>query len=171
MLLIGIGTILILVLCISSIEVLDHIESTHWRWKRTPWWFIGLCVIWLIILLAGWGWGTITIIDRHTVKYERQVNIYAGHNSLETQGQFFLLTGYANDVDTVYYWVKDDSGTLRKYNISMSKSVFIEDGGQYVVFRGIKCDNYPLFCLIENVVEEAEFHVPEGSVISIFQYQ
>jgi len=98
-----------------------------------------------------------------------RIDIYAGYNENEISGSWFLLGGWIDEEDVVYYWV-DDNGVKSKHNQPMDDSVFIEDGGEYLLLRQKTCPENLRWLFICGEVA-AEFHVPENSIRQMYQYQ
>jgi hypothetical protein len=98
-----------------------------------------------------------------------RINIYAGYNDSEINGHFFLASGRIDEADVVYYWI-NNSGVKSKHSQPMDRSVFIEDGGEYLLIKRNAChEGWRWFFVCTDVI--AEFHVPENSIRKMYQYQ
>jgi len=96
--------------------------------------------------------------------------LYSGYNSNDIGGHFFLGSGTVNEKDMVYYWI-NNNGILSKHQRGMDESVFIEDGKNIMVEKSLLCPNNLQWLFIEPGLYQVEFHVPEGSVAQMYQYQ
>jgi hypothetical protein len=103
------------------------------------------------------------------VEIVERIEIYAGYNDNEIRGRLFLLSGHIDEKDVVYYWV-DDNGVKPKHSQPMDNSVFIEDGGEYLLLRHRTCPENLRWLFVCDAVT-IEFHVPENSIRQMYQYQ
>jgi hypothetical protein len=102
-----------------------------------------------------------------------KTNLYAGYNGLNTFGRFFLGSEEISENDVVYYWINQD-GVKSKHNQPMSDSIFIEDGGNYMIEKSYSCPkDMGWFFINPNTYKESsfEFHVPENSIVSMYEYK
>jgi len=110
---------------------------------------------------------------------EIKIPLYAGYNNNVTSGNFFLGSGSINSTDMVFFWINED-GVKHKESRLMKHSSFIEDGGNYLMQSAAKCPSWADFMngkmhikngyLIE-VDMKSEFHVPENSIITMYQFK
>lgn len=102
-----------------------------------------------------------------------RIDLYAGYNSNEISGSFFLLAGSISDEDTVYYWI-NENGFKTKHEVSMKNSAFIEDGGEYLIKNKYVCQDNINWLFIMPLADpdyKYEFHVPEGSILTMYGYR
>lgn len=135
------------------------------QWKETT--IIVSSVLIPIIIVLGTIWLNVSMCSKGE-SIER-IDLYAGYNDNEISGRFFLLGGHIDERDVVYYWV-DNNGVKSKHSQPMYKSVFIEDGGEYLLLKKDACPEawWWLFICGDTI---AEFHVPENSIRQLYQYQ
>lgn len=130
--------------------------------KYFVWLVMGSFVVGIGIGIAGAYWNekscepTISVIS----------DLYSGNNQITSRGTFFLGSGRIEETDYVFYWEKVD-GMLKKKQVPMEQSVFIEDGNSYLKTIKSAC-NANFFIPGEPIYE---FHVPQGSVTNIYLFQ
>lgn len=106
------------------------------------------------------------------LKTER-IDLYSGFNDNKMSGSYFLIAGSISENDTVYYWINED-GLKTKHEVPMRDSSFIEDGGEYLLKHRLTCrDNLIWLFLIplNDPPYRYEFHVPEGSILNMYNYK
>ena len=107
--------------------------------------------------------------------------LYAGFNDNVNTGTFFLGSGSINSRDVVFFWINND-GVKRKEQRLMANSTFIEDGGNYMLEDAGKCPAWvtKLYGNIRGMENgyyinhadmNVEFHVPENSIITMYQFK
>lgn len=100
------------------------------------------------------------------------IPIYSGYNDGITEGRYFLLSGYINEVDTVFYWEQEADGALVKKSVPMRHTKFYEedrkDGAVEISNYGCINDEW-YFCYYKH--SEYSFHVPFGSIISEYGFR
>jgi len=96
-------------------------------------------------------------------------SLYGGYNNNELSGYFFLGSGSIQETDVVYYWINDD-GVKSKHSQRMDKSVFIEDGKNIMIQKIKGCDAPSSWWAPYEKVLQYEFHVPENSIVQMYQY-
>lgn len=113
---------------------------------------------------------TESLRDSHCrMQPEYKIDLYSGSNSNKLEGKFYLMGGYINDVDMVYYWVKNGDA-LNKYRAPMSMSTFIEDGKNYMQIYSEECSPGWLYFAAKEY-KTFTFHVPQGSVDNMYQFK
>ena len=78
------------------------------------------------------------------------------------------MGGQIETNNVVYYWVKQEN-VLSRHNAPMDKSIFIEDGKNYVIVKQKVCN--PEWLFISSDEKAYEFHVPEGSVNNMYIFK
>ncbi len=100
------------------------------------------------------------------------IPVYSGYNDGITEGRYFLLSGYVDEVDTVFYWEQETDGALVKRSVPMRHAKFYEEDrkdGEVEIFN-YGCINAEwYFCYCE--YSEYNFHVPQGSIISEYGFR
>jgi len=119
-----------------------------------------------VLLIAGEI--TLGVISCDTYS-ENNIPLYAGYNNSEINAHFFLGSGSINDTDMVYFWI-DQNGVKSKHEARMSDSVFIEDGKNTLVLKETDCKDNLHWLFICDETFEYEFHVPENSIVQMYQY-
>jgi uncharacterized membrane protein len=105
-----------------------------------------------------------------TIDHAIITELYAGYNNSEIEGHFFLGSGSVNEKEMVYYWANND-GIKSKHSQEMSMSVFIEDGKNIMVEKYHVCPDKLQWLFINPGLYQIEFHVPENSIVQMYQYQ
>ena len=90
-----------------------------------------LCIVGIFVVILG---GMVLNDSVCSIETSRTTNLYAGHNDSEIQGSFMLGSGTIEKIDYVYYWV-DNGGIKSKHKVTMSSSVFIEDGKNIIISK------------------------------------
>jgi hypothetical protein len=148
---------LIIMLCLFF--AIAAIVDDVW-WRNIMW----------VLVVVGLIWGGIKLNESQCgIDASYSVPLYSGHNANKLHGSFFLMGGQIDEVDTVYYWVQSGN-TLRKYSNPMWSSSFIEDGENYLLIKQTKCTSNWFFDNSGNPTTY-EFHVPEGSVANMYNFQ
>lgn len=150
----------------SMIVIIEHVFNNFYDgWKEN------LLIASSILIPATIVIGMLALNYHMCAKDEivERIDIYAGYNDSEISGRWFLLSGRVDEEDVVYYWV-NDSGVKSKHSQFMDDSVFIEDGGEYLLLRREACpEGWRWLFYCDDVT--AEFHVPENSIIQMYRYQ
>lgn len=124
---------------------------------------IGILVIFLVAI------GGLIFLDKCTVQEVVITPLYAGYNQGEINGSFFLGSGRVDEVDTVFYWV-NDGGILTKHSVFMRDSKFIEDGKNILESTYYVCPKLGIG--VDRVVPESFlFHVPQNSIVNMYQFK
>lgn len=155
MFIIFIAVIAILLFCALLYVAVDH----YWNTFISIVIVLGIPVIAVVALFI--------LNDSHCKIYSPQtISLYSGINGSTIGGSMLLGTGTINATDYVYYWKKDGE-VLTKDKVPMKYSSFIEDGNAYLLIKEYKCDSNFFF---NANISAYEFHVPEGSVASIYKF-
>jgi hypothetical protein len=130
----------------------------------------GWPILGLFLLLGLMVWGSINI-NQNVCNIPKIIttSLYAGYNNNEINGQFFLGSGSVNEKDMVYYWINDND-VKSKHSKTMDESVFIEDGKNVMVEKFNTCPSNLSWLLFDNNLKKIEFHVPENSIVQMYQY-
>lgn len=97
-------------------------------------------------------------------------NLYAGYNDSNISGTFFLGSGSIDNKEVVYYWV-DNNGVKSKHSHDMAISTFVEDNGNYMVEKSLVCPSQVSWLFLPGGISSVEFHVPEHSIATMYQYK
>lgn len=160
------GAILVTLVSISTLWFV----GMAWEYNMKMRW-VTIVGVSAIVLGVGLIYGTV-ILNKSSCNVEvvEKVEIFAGYNDSSMNGRFFLGSGSVDEKDVVYYWA-NNNGVKTKHSQPMDKSVFIEDGGGYVLLKSQTCkEGWDWFFLCDGFYQ-AEFHVPEGSIVQMYQYR
>ena len=107
-------------------------------------------------------------INNFTYSQIEEIKLYSGSNNIQDKGSWTILGSSVNNVDKVFYW-QNDNNILTKHEVSMKDSIFIEDNKNILIVYETKCDKYPK---LDNIADNRyEFHVPENSIIQLYNYK
>ena len=136
-----------------------------------------LCLILLCILsgiICGIIYGvSIPIIDFNADKYESikyKQEIYALQDNNETQGQFFLGSGYINNKLQYSIVIEDEHGGKTIQQLSTDTTSLFEDGETCIIAYQNKYTNPLVIKLLgtdlatKGNVTRYEIHIPKGSI-------
>ena len=98
-----------------------------------------------------------------------QVNLYAGSNDSELNGQWSIFGGNIETEDVVYYWI-NENGVKTRHDVPMSQASFIEDGQNKLLIFYPMCWEFPEHEIYSSHIKY-EFHVPQDSVANMYRFQ
>ena len=162
---------MILLLCVLVAAVV-FCAGIFMAVNREEWYSVLYGVLGIVIAGFILAKGIDYIGNKCLYRYPEKIELYSEYNDSEIGGTFLLGSGSIDQVDRVYFWTKRGN-ILRKNNVLMDKSVFIEDGETYMNTYYLKTVD-TFWCkpnFYENQVAGYEFHVPEGSVTNMYQFR
>ncbi len=154
--------IIVIMVILAVVVLLGGIEISINTDK--DWLMIIACIIALSIVV----WG-VWLNQSLQIETEERINLYSSHNANDISGAWILLGGRIEEKDVVYYWA-DNNGVLSKHHQPMDKSIFIEDGGEYLILKYRQGPENLWWLFVSDGLQSAEFHVPEGSVAQIYGF-
>jgi len=134
---------------------------------------IGFIIVIVIVLLIAFKVNTyfksvVYCVNNFTYSQIEEIKLYSGSNNIQDKGSWTILGSSVNNVDKVFYW-QNDNNILTKHEVSMKDSIFIEDNKNILIVYETKCDKYPK---LDNIADNRyEFHVPENSIIQLYNYK
>ena len=149
-------------------------------WEDFVWWLEYniasiLLVLFLVMLLGCVGWvidygiksvNCQVVGNYHITSQIEEVQLYSGNNDFQLSGNWSIFGGMVDEKDVVFYWT-NNNGVLTKQSVGMLNSSFIEDGENKLIIYDSYCNKYPKIY----TGEKYEFHVPENSVMQLYEYK
>jgi hypothetical protein len=160
-----------------------HLQTRHW-YPRTVRAFLTEWVIalWFTLVITTLSMFILTLIlagvNMTTMRVEQSdewdVRLKALSTQTDTDGRFFLGSGYIDEEPVFSYITQEGNGSYKLRWVDADKSaVFEDETGPKIVVKEYKYvhDNFiaPFTILSGNVSYEYEFHIPRGSVVNTFE--
>ena len=100
------------------------------------------------------------------------VELYAGYNNPQINGNFYLLSGTIEEEEYIFYWKKESDGAITRHKEPFWENTrFFEKDIDY----GVK-NVYEIPCVSSNwliceKVQTVEYIVPTGSIVSGYTFE